>query len=298
MDRLRAMQLYARIVELGSFTRAAEQLDMSRASATALIRQLESHLGASLLQRTTRQVSPTPDGEAYYERCVAILADVEAAETNLFQSARHPRGRLKVDLPASLGRLVVIPALPDFCRRFPDIRLEISVSDRVVDLIHEGVDCVLRIATLRDSTLIARPLAALPQVTCASPEYLTRCGIPRTLEDLERHHCIEFLSATTGRVDPLRFRVDGRQETRQPPAHVAVNNGVSYVACCEAGMGIAQAPRYHVAAQLQQGTLVEVLHDFRPSPLPLAVLYPQHRQIPPRLRVFIDWLVELFKAPI
>lgn len=294
MDRLKAMQLFARIVELGSFTQAAIQLDMSRASATALIRQLESHLGTSLLQRTTRQVSPTQEGESYYRDCLSILADVAEAESALIQRVQHPRGRLRVDLPASLGRLVVIPALPDFHRRYPDVVLEISVSDRNIDLLREGVDCVLRIGALRDSTLIARHLADLEQVTCVSQEYIACHGEPQTLEALEQHFCVEFVSATTGRVDPLRFLQDGKLVNYQPPSLMAVNNGISYVAACEAGMGIAQVPHYHVAHSLARGALKEVLADFRPPPLPLTLLYPQHRQLPLRLRVFIDWLVMLF----
>jgi len=289
------MQLFVRIVELGNFTRAAEQLDIPRASATALIRQLEQHLDTGLLQRTTRRVSPTPDGETYYRYCVTILAELEAAESALSQSARHPRGRLKVDLPPSLGRLVVIPALPDFYRRYPDIMLEISVADRIVDLIQEGVDCVLRIGSLPDSTLKARPLASLSQVTCASPDYIARRGVPRSPDALDGHCCIEFLSATTGRVDPLWFTVDGQPQSRRLPASLAVNNGTSYVAACEAGLGIAQAPRYHVAPQLEQGTLIELLPEFRPPALALNLLYSGQRQVPPRLRVFIDWLVELFR---
>ncbi|TBW33308.1 LysR family transcriptional regulator [Azotobacter chroococcum] len=294
MDRFQAMQLFARIVELGSFSKAAEQQGMSRASASALIRQLESHLGVRLLQRTTRQVSATLDGRSYYQHCLSVLGEIKEVESVLSQSAGHPRGRLKIDLPASLGRLLVIPALPDFYARYPEIVLEIGIGDRMIDLVREGVDCVVRIGGLSDSTLIARSLPALPQVTCASAGYLVRHGLPSSLDELEGHRCIDYLSATTGRLAPLEFAVDGRIETRSLPASLAVNHGEAYVAACEAGLGIVQVPRYHVERQLAAGSLVELLPQYSPPALPLTVLYPHHRHLTPRLRVFIDWLVALF----
>lgn len=294
MDRFQAMQLFVRIVELGSFSRAAEQQGISRASATAQLKQLECHLGTRLLQRTTRQVNPTLDGQTYYHHCLAILASLEAAEGLLSQHAQHPRGRLKVDLPASFGRLQVIPALPEFHARYPEITLEIGLRDRMIDLVREGVDCVVRIGSLGDSSLIARPLAALPQVTCASRDYLARHGHPHHLSELAGHQCIEYLSSTTGRVQPLEFCVDGRVEMLNLPTCLAVNHGESYVAACEAGLGIIQVPRYHVASQLQSGRLLEILPAFRPAPLPMHVLYAHHQHLAPRLRVFIDWLIERF----
>ncbi|MFB8831083.1 LysR family transcriptional regulator [Azotobacter sp. CWF10] len=294
MDRFQAMQLFARIVELGSFSKAAEQQGMSRASASALIRQLENHLGVRLLQRTTRQVSATLDGRSYYQHCLSVLGEIEEVESVLSQSAGHPRGRLKIDLPASLGRLLVIPALPDFYARYPEITLEIGIGDRMIDLVREGVDCVVRIGGLSDSTLIARSLPALSQVTCASTGYLARHGLPASLDELEGHRCIDYLSPTTGRLAPLEFAVDGRIETRSLPASLAVNHGEAYVAACEAGLGIVQVPRYHVERQLAAGSLVELLPQHSPPALPLTVLYPHHRHLTPRLRVFIDWLVALF----
>lgn len=294
MDRLQAMQLFVRIVELGSFSKAAEQLAMSRASATALIKQLESHLGARLLQRTTRQVSATLDGRSYYQHCLNILGEIEEAESVFSRSAQHPRGRLKIDLPASLGRLVVIPALPDFYARYPEIVLEIGIGDRMIDLVREGVDCVVRIGELNDSTLVARALPPLRQLTCASAGYVARHGLPTSLEQLAGHQCVDYLSATSGRLQPLEFSVAGRLVPYTLPACLAVNNGESYVAACEAGLGIVQVPHYHVQRQLAAGSLVELLPQHRPPPLPMTVLYPHHRHLTPRLRVFIDWLVELF----
>ena len=193
MDRFQAMRLFTRIVELGSFSRAAENLGLPRASATQIIKQLEAHLRVRLLQRTTL------DGDAYYQRCVAILADIDEMESSFSQAAGQPRGRIKVDLSVSFCRLVMIPALPDFCARYPQIQVEVSVTDRQIDLIREGVDCVLRIGEPRDPSLVARRLMTLPQVCCASPAYLARHGVPAGLDGLAGHHAVEYHSASTGK---------------------------------------------------------------------------------------------------
>lgn len=294
MDRLQAMRLFTRIVDLGSFSRAAEQLDLPRASATQIIKQLETHLGVRLLLRTTRQVSTTLDGAAYYQRCVAILADIDEAEASFSQAARHPQGKLKVDLPGSLARLRVIPVLPDFYRAYPQITLEIGISDRYIDLVRDGVDCVLRAGELADSSLVARRLALLPQITCASRDYLACHGTPQTLDELMAHQVVDYFSASSGKALPLEFVVAGQTQTLRLPAALAVNNADAYVAACEASLGIVQVPLYHVAPQLAAGTLVELLPQQRPPALPLSVLYPQRRQLSPRLRVFVDWLAALF----
>ena len=289
------MRLFTRVVELGSFTRAAEQDGLSRASATAIIKQLEAHLGARRLQRTTRHVRPTLDGNSYYQHCVAILAQVEEAESVLSQTAQHPRGRLKIDMPGSLARLVVIPALPDFQQRYPEVTLEIGVGDRMIDLVREGVDCVVRIGGREDSSLVARKLPALRQVTCVSRAYADRRGLPASLDELGQHECIDYRSATTGKLQPLEFVVDGGTQAFTLPSRLVVNNGVAYVAACEAGFGIVQVPHYHVARQLEEGTLVQLLPHNPPPDLPLTVLYPHQRHLTPRLRVFIDWLAVLFE---
>lgn len=294
MDRFQAMRVFTRIVELGAFGKAADSLQLPRASVTLLIKQLEAHLGVQLLQRTTRQVSPTLDGAAYYQRCVRLLADLEEAESSFSEARQNPQGTLRVDLPGSLGRLVVIPALPEFCGRYPRLELEVGISDRPVDLIREGVDCVLRAGELHDSSLVARPLALLPQLTCASPAYLAEYGLPRSLEQLDGHLAVNYFSALSGRRFELEFQVGAQLLRRSLPSRVAVNGADAYVAACEAGLGLIQAPAYHVATQLAAGTLREVLGEFRPPALPLAALYPPHRQLSRRVRVFVDWLVELF----
>ncbi|WP_213938866.1 LysR family transcriptional regulator [Pseudomonas sp. dw_612] len=297
MDRLNAMRVFTRIVESGGFAKAADSLQMPRASVTILIKQLEAHLGVQLLQRTTRQISLTLDGAAYYPRCVRLLADLEETEA-VFSAARHnPKGLLRVDMPAGIGRLIVIPALPQFTARYPLIELEISLNDRTVDLIREGVDCVLRGGSPLDDSLVARPLVMLDQVTCASPEYLQRHGVPECPSDLQGHQMVEYFSATTGTRFGLEFVVDGQVQAVNLPKQVSVNSADGYMAACEAGYGLVQAPYYHVARQLSEGRLCEVLADAPPPGMPLTALYPPHRQLSRRVRVFVDWLVELCAQP-
>ena len=295
MDRVNAMLVFTRIVELGGFAKAADSLQMPRASVTVLIKQLEAHLGVQLLHRTTRQVSPTLDGAAYYQRCVSLLADLEEAE-GLFNSSQ-PKGKLRVDMPAAVGRLVVFPALPEFTRSYPLIELEIGLSDRPVDLIREGVDCVIRGGLTMDDSLVARPLVMMDQVTCASPDYLQARGVPQTLEDLSGHQMVEYFSSVSGKRYGLEFQ-DGEQVRMiDLPRKISVNSAEGYLAACTAGYGLVQAPHYHVAQLVREGRLQEVLSDCLPPRLALTALYPSHRQLSSRVRVFVDWLVDLCGRP-
>jgi len=297
MDRFNAMRVFTRIVELGGFAKAADSLQIPRASVTILIKQLEAHLGVQLLQRTTRHISLTLDGAAYYPRCVRLLADLEETEA-VFSAARHnPKGLLRVDMPSGIGRLLVIPALPQFTRRYPLIELDIGLNDRPVDLVREGVDCVLRGGSALDDSLVARPLVMLDQVTCASPDYVQRHGAPRTLAELEGHQMVEYFSSTTGKRFGLEFMVDDQAQVIDLPRQVSVNSADGYLAACEAGYGLVQAPYYHVARQLKEGRLCEVLEAVPPPGMPLTALYPPHRQLSRRVRVFVDWLVELCAQP-
>lgn len=293
MDRFHSMQLFTRIVELGSFTRAADDLQMPRATVTHAVQQLEKRLGTRLLNRTTRHVSPTHDGSAYYERCVRLLADLEETESAFDSAASAPHGKLRVDLHGTVARHFVLPALGGFCSRYPGIELDIGLGDRRVDLVREGVDCVLRVGSLGDSSMVARRVAELEQVTCASPDYLAAHGTPATVEALRGHRAVNFLSAGTGKPFPFDFVVDGAPRSLQLKGQVAVSDADAYHACCLAGLGFIQAPRYHIDAQLRAGGLVEVLAPFRPAPMPVSVLYPHHRQLSPRVRVFVDWLAEV-----
>lgn len=294
MDKFQALRVFARVVELGAFGKAADSLQLPRASVTVLIKQLETHLGVQLLQRTTRQVSTTLDGAAFYPRCVQLLADLEEAESCFRAAQQNPQGKLRVDLPSSLARLVVIPALPQFCARYPRIELEVGASDRPVQLIREGIDCVLRAGDVHDSSLVARPLAQLRQLTCASPAYLQTHGVPENLHQLEGHLAVNYFSALSGRRFDLEFQLGAELVCRSLPGALAVNSADAYVAACEAGLGLIQVPHYHVAEQLKAATLVEVLPACRPPLLPLTALYPAQRQLSRRVRVFVDWLVALF----
>ena len=295
MDRFNAMLVFARIVELGGFAKAADSLQIPRASATVLIKQLEAHLGVQLLHRTTRQVSPTLDGAAYYQRCVHLLADLEEAE-GLFRS-NQPKGTLRVEMPAAVGRLVVFPALPEFTGRYPLINLEIGLNDRPVDLIREGIDCVIRGGLTMDDSLVARPLVQMDQVTCASPAYLRAHGIPQSPDELSGHQVVEYFSSASGKRYGLEFKFGNEVRLIDLPKQISVNSAEGYLAACVAGYGLVQSPHYHVAQLVREGRLQEVLSEHEPPPLALTALYPAHRQLSPRVRVFVDWLVDLCSRP-
>lgn len=294
MDRFDAMRIFTRIVELNSFTKAAHDLGFPKATVTHAIKQLEARLRVRLLHRTTRQVTATLDGEAYYQRCVRLLADLEETESVFSAAVQQPAGKLRIDMHSTLGMHFVMPVLEQFCERYPLIELEIGMGDRLVDLVREGVDCVLRVGALTDSSMVARRVALLEQMTCASPAYLAKYGTPQTMDDLQGHRAVNFFSAQTGKNWPFEFKLDGQLYSMQLPGTVSVNNADAYHACCRAGMGLIQAPRYHLAKALAAGELCEVLAAVRPDPVPVSVMYPHHRQLSSRVRVFADWLASLF----
>jgi DNA-binding transcriptional LysR family regulator len=291
MDRLDAMRVFVRIVELKSFTKAADDLQLPRATVTHTIQQLEKRLGVRLLHRTTRQVSATLDGEAYFQRCVRLLADVEEAESVFSRSAAAPKGKLRVDLQGTLGMHFLLPHIGEFFARYPEVELEIGMGDRLVDLVREGVDCVLRAGEPRESSMVGRRVAQLAQVTCASSTYLERHGIPRTLEEFRPHRAVNY-AGSTGKILPFEFLADGEPRAMQLRGSATVSHADAYVACCEAGLGFIQLPRYHVERQLADGSLREVLGKHQPAPMPVSVLYPHHRQLSPRVRVFVDWVAD------
>jgi DNA-binding transcriptional LysR family regulator len=294
MDRFEALRLFTRIVELGSFTRAAGALEIPRATATHTIKELEARLGARLLERTTRQVRPTLDGQAYYERCVQLLADLEEAEDSLRNVAADPRGTLRLDIHGTHAAQIVLPRIGEFRRRYPRIRLAISSGDRLVDLVREGVDCVIRAGAPKDSSLHARRLALMPQVLCASPDYLQRFGTPRHPDELAGHQEVGFFSSDHNVRYPLELTVDGALREYALDSAVAVNDAENYVICALSSCGLVQLPRYHIEEHLRRGRLVEVLADYPSPPLPISALYPHHRQLSVRVRVFIDWVAQLY----
>jgi LysR family transcriptional regulator, regulator for bpeEF and oprC len=296
MDRLQAMEVFIRVVDTGTFTRAAQVLRMPKATVTTLIQNLESHLGAKLLNRTTRRVSVTPDGAAYYERCRSILADIEETEGALGHQQSHPRGRLRIDVPVTFGRRVLVPALPDFFARYPDIRLEVGCSDRAVDLIEEGVDCVVRGGVQPDSTLVARRISMVELVACATPEYLARHGGPTHPTDLARHRCVTYFSAKTGRILRWNFTKDGERIELQPEGFISLNDSEAYLEAGLAGLGIVQAAKLWVKDALADGRLQRVLPDWQLDTLPVWIMYPQNRHLSVKVRVFVDWVAELVAA--
>lgn len=294
MDRFQSMQLFTRIVELGSFTRAAGALDIPRATATHAMKELEARLGTRLLERTTRQVRPTLDGQAFYERCVQLLGDLEDAESSLRTVATNPRGTLRLDLHGTHATRIVLPRIDEFRGRYPQIDLVVSGGDRLVDLVREGIDCVVRAGTPKDSSLVARRLAVMPEVLCASPEYLRHFGTPTHPDGLSAHQAVGFFSSSHARTYPFELTVEGQVRQFELAHWIAVNDAESYVACALRGCGLIQLPRYHVEDELRDGRLVEVLSDWPSTGMVVSAMYPQHRQLSPRVRVFVDWVVSVY----
>lgn len=290
MDRLQAMQVFVRVAEHGSFTKAAEQLDLPRATVTNAVQQLEKQLGVRVLHRTTRKVSLTHEGSLYLERCLRVLQELADAE-HLFARQSQPKGVVRVDLPERLARLSVIPRLPEFFARYPQLQLRLSASDRLVDPVGEGIDCVVRVGPLRDSSLVARRLGQLEQINVASREYLDRHGRPRTPSDLSQHLAVNYFSTRTGRDLEWEYLDNGEERTMKLRSLVSVSSSEAYLSCCLAGLGLIQAPRDGLQALLEQGVLEEVLPRWRPAPLPVSLLYPQQGALSPRVRAFADWLV-------
>ncbi|CAN7403507.1 LysR family transcriptional regulator [Pseudoduganella sp. LjRoot289] len=294
MNKLLAMEVFVQVVDAGGFTRAAENMQLPKASVSTLVQGLETVLAVKLLHRTTRQISVTADGAAYYERCLRILSDVREAEESLSRTRLSPSGRLRVDAPTGLASGVLIPALPDFFARYPDITLELGCSDRPVDLIEEGVDCCVRGGVLSDSALIARRIGVLSFVTCAAPGYLARYGVPQHPHDLERHRCVNYFSAKTGKIFDWDFTRDGERIQMPLPGVVAFNDSNAYVAAGVAGLGVVQMTDFALEEYLLDGRLVQVLPDWTTDPIPIHVVYPQNRHLSAKVRVFVEWVAEHF----
>ena len=296
MDRFQAMKVFTRVVETGSFSRAAEALDMPRPSVSVMVQQLEAHLKVRLLQRTTRRLNLTADGAAYYENCVRILAEVEATESALTDSIRGPRGKLRVDVPGGLGRTSLLPKLFEFHDRYPDIELMLGFSDRPVDLIQEGVDVVIRVGELQDSTLVARRVGVYDSVTVASPEYLKRHGTPETIDDLASHTAVNYFWSRNGRTMDLSFDVDGEVVHVRMDGNVSVNDADVYLAGALKGAGIIQPMRMLAQPYIDSGELVELLPQWRPAPMPISAVYPHNRHLSPQVRAFVEWVAETFES--
>jgi DNA-binding transcriptional LysR family regulator len=290
MDRIDLFRIFVRVVDCSSFTRAADMLGMPRSTVSAAMQELEGRIGTRLVHRTTRRVAPTQDGSAFYDRCLRLLSDVEDVESLFRRGSRTLSGKLRLDVPARVGRLVIAPALPELLDRHPELEVELGSTDRVVDLIEDGVDCALRVGDLADSELAVRTVGLLPLINVASPAYLERHGAPETPSDLDRHMAVNYASPTTGRVADWEWVEAGEARSMRMKSRVTVNSAEAYIACCQAGLGLIQIPVYDVSGDVEAGSLVEVLPDYRAAPMPMALLYPHRRHLSRKLRIFGDWL--------
>lgn len=295
MDRLKAMQTFVRIVEANSYTKAAETLDLPRAALTATIQKLEAYLGTQLLQRTTRTLALTSDGAAYFRHCLAILAAVDEAEAPFRASdSSAPQGRLRVELGGAVGRNVVLPRLGEFCRAYPNVELVLTLSDRLTDLVRDGIDCALLVGELQDSALVGRQIGTMRFVTCAAPTYLARHGVPQSLAELEQHTAILHYSGRTGRAFDWAFVEGSAVRKIDMAGTLATNDAEGYVMLGLQGLGLVQTATYLVRSHLASGALVQVLHDTPPTPMPVSLVYPQGRMASPKLQVFARWLEAIF----
>lgn len=296
MDLLEATRTFLRVAELSSFTQAADRLGLPKASVSAAVQQLENHLGTRLLQRTTRRVQLTQDGQTYYERAQDLLADVDELRS-LFQAGESAyTGRLRVDMSVGLARHIVVPRVGEFLAAHPGLALELGSTDRRVDLVREGFDCVLRVGTLADSSLVARPLGRFRVLTVASPAYLAAHGVPLSPQDLDGHRLIGYAPLLGAPPEDFEYvDSDGTVRTRAMAFALVVNNSESYQAACLAGLGLIQAPESGLRDALARGVLVEVLPQFRAEPMPVSLLYANRRHLPKRVQAFMRWLEEVLR---
>lgn len=295
MDYYSCMRVFARVVEHGSFTRAADDLEISRPSATGAVAQLEKRLGVRLLQRTTRRLSLTDDGRTFYERCVRILGDIAETEDALSSARASPRGRLRVSTPNSFAHMIFFPALPRFLARHPGLDLEVVLTDRAVNLVEEGVDCAVRAAEIPDdSTLVARRVTEVRWITCASPAYLAARGTPRSVADLERHNCVRFISPSTGRTADWRFAKGDERAPFAPRGNLGVTSLEAATAAAAAGIGIAQVTEPLASQPVKSGQLRTILLDWAAPAPSVSVVYPGNRYLTAKVRAFADFVCEVY----
>lgn len=290
MDRLQPLRIFVRVAELRSFTRAAASLGLPKASVSAQIQQLEAEVGTRLLQRTTRQVQLTQDGLSFYERAQDLLADLDELTNSFRSDASRVAGRIRVDMSSRMARFEVIPRLPEFIAAYPHINLELGATDRKVDLIHEGYDCVIRGGKLADSNLIARQVGLARVINVASAGYLEKHGTPRSVKDLERHYLVQYVSSFGERAEGFDYLEGNEHRSLKMKSYITVNSAESYVAACEVGLGIIQSPAPSLQGLIQTGKLVQILPRLKVDPVPIYVLYPHRRNLPQRVRLFIEWI--------
>lgn len=295
MDQIQSIRVFARVVEAGTFTKAAESLGLPKGTVTKLVQHLEARLKVKLLNRTTRRVTVTPDGAAYYERTVRVLNDLDDIEASMTNAQANPSGRLRVDVGTSVAREIIIPALAGFYLRFPDIQLDLGVTDRSVDLLADNVDCVIRGGELLDQSLVARRVANVPLIAVASPAYLKSHGTPTHPEQLESEHImVNHFSTRTGRPYPGEFEKDGRVLEISGRYKLALNESNAVTTAVLAGLGISQVPSFTALPLVQRGELVQVLSDWTGPTIPLYVVYPPNRHLSAKVRAFVEWVAEVF----
>jgi len=293
MDRLVSMQAFTRVVDIGSFAGAAKSLNLPKATLTRLIQKLEMHLAVKLLHRTTRHISVTTDGAAYYERCVRILADIDEAEYLLTRHNNSPRGTLTVDTTSGIAKMVLMPQLHDFCNAYPEIRLELTSNGKPIDLLKEGVDVVLRVGALEEA-MVARRIGWLRLGLYASPIYLRRFGTPQNLTELAQHRAVHLLSNRTGRATPWSLVCDGERGEVLPPSMIATNDTDVLLGCALDGHGIARMSRATAAPYVDSGRLAEIMSRWQTDPIPISAMYPQNRHLSAKVRVFVNWAADIF----
>jgi LysR family transcriptional regulator for bpeEF and oprC len=297
MNQLLAMRVFVRIAEAGTFVKAANSLNIPKPTVTKLIQTLETHLGVKLLRRTTRRVTVTPEGALYHEKATRLIAELEEIDRLVAGAKAQPKGLLRIDIGSSLANIALIPSLADFRERYPDIQLHLGVSDRPVDLISDGVDCVIRGGVLADSSLVARRIADLDYVTCASAAYLKAHGTPAHPKDLDHgHHLVGYFSSLTGRPFPLIFEKAQEDITIATDAAFSVNESTAHLTALLQGHGVGQTFSFMALPHIKRGSLVPLLDNWRRPSQPLQLVYPANRHLSAKLRVFADWAVEAFAA--
>lgn len=307
MDQLLALRVFVRIAEAGTFSKAADSLNVPKPTVTKLVQDLERHLGTKLLQRTTRRVSVTPEGAAYYERAARLIDDLREMDETAGRSRSQPRGRIRVDIGSSLANLILLPALAGFRGRYPDIEIDLGVSDRPVDLIGDGVDCVIRGGEMADTSLVARRIANLDYVTCATPLYLRARGVPRHPFELVArepgddgeprvpgHAVVGYFSSLTGKAFPLHFHRGEERLVVHGQTVVAVNESTAHLTALLTGMGVGQTFGFMAAPHLATGALKAVLRGWTRPRHPIHLVYPSSRHLNAKVRVFADWAAEVF----
>lgn len=295
MDTIKAMRAFVAVVDTGGFTRAAELLGSPKATLSASVAELEAHLKVRLLHRTTRRVSVTADGAAYYERCVRILEDVRDAEESFSSRQASPRGRLRVDVATAVASRLLIPALHTFFERYPDIQLELGCSDGPLNLLSDGVDCALRGGEIEDQSMIARRVGTMHMVTCATSGYLAKRGRPEHPQDLKDHTCLSYFAQRSGSLFDWDFSRDGERVSPPVGSRLTLNDTNAYVDACLAGLGVGRLPTYIFNQYLECGELELLLGEWLSDPTPFHVVYPSSRHLSPKVRVFVEWVAEIFE---